>query len=211
MIHTGTPTINSGVYKITSPTGKIYVGQSVNLEKRKKCYQQLQVKRQPKIYLSLLKHGWENHIWEEYITPKHKLDITEIEFKQQIIDDLGWEKSLFCEIYDNGGGPKSQETKDKMSKSGLGVPQPNGFGENISKKLKGRNVTWGHKLGGKDTPRMILRKPVIQEDKNGNFIKQWDSGMEAERVFGKDKYSDNVGACCRGKQKTAYGFIWKYL
>lgn len=211
MIHIENTQPSSGVYKIISPTGKIYVGQSVNLKKRKKCYELLHCKYQPKIYRSLIKHGWENHIWEEILFPPHILNEMEIKFKKEIIESFGWEKALFCEIYDNGGGPRSQSTKDKMSASGLGVPQPEGFGENISKKLKGRKVTWGHKLGGKDTPRTILRKPILQMDLEGNPIKKWNSIKEAEIEYGKDQWSDNVGACCRGKQKTAYGFVWKYM
>jgi group I intron endonuclease len=211
MIHIDIPPFLSGIYKTISPSGKIYIGQSVNLKKRKKCYETLQCKLQPKIYSSLLKYGWENHIWEEKHFPIYMLNEMEINFKKEIIEYFGWEKALFCDIYDSGGGPRSQQTKNKMSISGLGVPQPLGFGENISKKLKGREVTWKHKLGGKDIPRTTLRKPVLQMDPNMNYIKEWESIKQAEIEYGKDQWSDNIGACCRGKQKTAYGFIWKYI
>ena len=53
--------------------------------------------------------------------------------------------------------------------------KPVGFGENVSNKLKGREVTWGHKLGGRDTPRTVLRKPLIQMDKDGEIIKEWEN------------------------------------
>jgi len=52
-------------------------------------------------------------------------------------------------------------------------------------------------------------KPVLQFDKQNNFIKEWDSAKEAAIAMGRPG-SDDIGACCRGRQKTAHGFIWKF-
>lgn len=50
---------------------------------------------------------------------------------------------------------------------------------------------------------------VNQYDKNGNFIRQWNSINEfyTENNIAK---TGSVYMCCKGKQKTAYGYIWKY-
>ena len=49
---------------------------------------------------------------------------------------------------------------------------------------------------------------VLQFDLQGNFIAEYPSQREAERLL---KYSrDSIGKVCRGKVKTAYGFIWRY-
>ena len=56
-----------GIYKITNPKGKTYIGQSVNIEKRWNRYKNLIPKDcigQPLIYRSLIKYGVENHIFE---------------------------------------------------------------------------------------------------------------------------------------------------
>jgi group I intron endonuclease len=53
-----------GIYKITNPSGKIYIGQSRDIDKRIKRYQTLQCKGQRILYNSLKKYGWENHIFE---------------------------------------------------------------------------------------------------------------------------------------------------
>jgi group I intron endonuclease len=53
-----------GIYKITSPTNKIYIGQSVDIERRFKEYKRLNCKKQTKLYFSLKKHGVENHVFE---------------------------------------------------------------------------------------------------------------------------------------------------
>jgi group I intron endonuclease len=50
---------------------------------------------------------------------------------------------------------------------------------------------------------------IYQYDKNGNFIKVWDSISEASRVLNID--GSGISACARGKYKTAGGYIWKYI
>ena len=50
-------------------------------------------------------------------------------------------------------------------------------------------------------------KKVIQFSKTGDFIREWPSTQEC----GRNGFAQSaVAACCRGEQKTAYGFIWKY-
>ena len=53
----------------------------------------------------------------------------------------------------------------------------------------------------------LLKKQVIQLDKSLNEIGRYSSVKEAEletKIF-------NISACCRGKVKTAGGYIWKYI
>jgi hypothetical protein len=50
-----------------------------------------------------------------------------------------------------------------------------------------------------------MYKVVNQYDLEGNFIKQWNSVKSV-----KEQYKGDIDACCRGKQKTSAGFIWKY-
>jgi group I intron endonuclease len=55
----------SGIYKITSPNGKVYIGESVNLKNRCKFYlSPNRIKKQRSIYNSLIKYGVDNHIFE---------------------------------------------------------------------------------------------------------------------------------------------------
>lgn len=51
---------------------------------------------------------------------------------------------------------------------------------------------------------------VAQYDKDGNLLKTFSSIREAS-VFLNKQADSNIVACCRGRQKTAYGFIWKYI
>ena len=50
-----------GIYKITSPTGRIYIGQSIDIEKRIIKYQNIKCKSQRLLYNSLFKYGFN---WE---------------------------------------------------------------------------------------------------------------------------------------------------
>ena len=50
-----------GIYYIENPKGKVYVGQSRNIEKRFSGYSKLNCKGQPKLFNSLKKYGWDNH------------------------------------------------------------------------------------------------------------------------------------------------------
>jgi len=53
-----------GIYKITSPTNKVYIGQSTNILFRFGAYKRLNCKKQTYLYNSFLKHGVENHTFE---------------------------------------------------------------------------------------------------------------------------------------------------
>lgn len=53
-----------GIYKITNPKGKIYIGQSINIKRRFKDYKNSLKKSQRKIYNSFKKYGYDNHTFE---------------------------------------------------------------------------------------------------------------------------------------------------
>lgn len=50
--------------------------------------------------------------------------------------------------------------------------------------------------------------PVLQYDKEGNFIKEWESARIAGRTLGIIEQS--ICECRAGKVKTAGGFVWRY-
>lgn len=55
---------------------------------------------------------------------------------------------------------------------------------------------------------IIKNRPIIQYDLDMNFIKEWKSGNEIEENLNIKKQI--VQQCCRGNNKTAYGYIWQY-
>lgn len=54
----------------------------------------------------------------------------------------------------------------------------------------------------------INKKPVLKYDLNNNFIKEYESATRAS-IENKCQQSKII-ACCRGRRKTHYKFIWKY-
>ena len=84
---------------------------------------------------------------------------------------------------------------------------------NISKSKVGycyskdRDIKIGDKQRG--IAKLNIRKSVLQYDLQGNFIKEWSSMSEALKFTNNGK-GDGISGCCLGKQKTAYGFKWKY-
>jgi group I intron endonuclease len=51
----------SVVYKITSPTGRFYIGKTVDFVNRMTSYKNLNNPQQLIVHSSILKYGWENH------------------------------------------------------------------------------------------------------------------------------------------------------
>ena len=53
-----------------------------------------------------------------------------------------------------------------------------------------------------------LALAVVQFDKNGNAIKEWEN---ARAVFLETGMSDwSIAEVCRGNRHTAYGYLWRY-
>ena len=52
------------IYKITSPTGKVYIGSTLDSKRRFYQYSSLNCESQPKLYNSFRKHGVDNHTFE---------------------------------------------------------------------------------------------------------------------------------------------------
>ena len=51
-------------------------------------------------------------------------------------------------------------------------------------------------------------KPILQYSKSCDFIREWKSASEVERVSGI--YHGNITKCCKDKRKSAGGFVWQY-
>lgn len=51
-------------------------------------------------------------------------------------------------------------------------------------------------------------KKINQYDLNNNFIKQWNSIIEASNTLKID--TSSISKVCKNKRKTAGGYVWKY-
>jgi group I intron endonuclease len=207
-----------GIYKITSPTNKVYIGQSINLNNRFQSYKRLECKQQPQIFNSLNKHGFNNHIIE--ILEECSLELLnerENFYKTQFVNKYGWSKALFCDLFDNGVGPRSKQTKQNISQGRMGKngwpkgqsqseetkqkkrlanqgkPKPEGFGDVISQLKKGKSIINNF-------------KPIICT----NTGKIFNSITECSKEMNINK--STISQVLKGNyKKTKHGYIFKYI
>jgi group I intron endonuclease len=184
----------TGIYKITSPSGKVYIGKSKNILSRYYKYFHLRCEGQRKIYGSLKKYGPENHIFDIIEECDVALLIErEIYHKTQFINEHTWNKALFCHLVDGESGPHTQtETSNKMR----------------SKSLKEYWEDKTHPLSGRPLPPNVIEKrlkPVLQYSLDGDFIRDWESQLDVYNSLQVD-----IIHCLKNKYRKSGGFQWKY-
>ena len=111
--------ISGYVYKITSPSGKVYVGSTRNTTKRWSIYNNLNCKDQRKLYNSLRKYSPDKHIFEVVWEGPHS-DMFKMErLIGEELDVLG-KNGLNCQLPGYGDVPVrySGEVLNRMSESG---------------------------------------------------------------------------------------------
>lgn len=184
-----------GIYRITSPTNRIYIGQSINVNGRKNKYKTLKCLSQPKIYSSIKKYGWEQHkfdIIEE--CPVEYLD--ELEFWWKIFYN-SVEDGLNCHYVDLGGGPKSEETKRKISEANKGK---HSMSEEVKQKVSLTNKGHKYNLGRKHseetkTKRNNTLKNLTNRDWKGGRSPGWkmsEEDKEKRRIPKSDEAKKNM-------------------
>jgi len=131
------------IYKITNPKGKVYIGQTIDVIRRKANYKRLNCKSQTYLYNSIKKYGWENHIFET---------IEECSIKNLGKQEKYWK--LYYNSIQNGlnirfdeekGGTLSKKTCNKISKAKKGVKYSKESSLKKSQSLKGKSKTEEHK------------------------------------------------------------------
>lgn len=226
----------SGIYKITNLINdKIYIGRSVNLKSRKSKHKTSITNTI--ISKAIQKYGHDNFKFEviEYCD----CDIL-VEREQYYMDlfhpyDENGYNLLKDSSYGGWNGMKhSNETKKKMSKIKKGIYEPWNKGKKgvqefsdktrklMSENSKGEgNPFYGKKHSEESKQKMsnkrksldmsFCMKKIVQKDKiTGEKIKIWNSIAEIYIFFGSKPTNSIISKVCRGKQKTAYGYIWEY-
>lgn len=106
-----------GIYKIVSPSNKIYVGQSWNLLKRIREHNKNINYKKSKLYSSIKKYGYENHC--AYVLQEFPKDITQPildNYEIFYINQLRESGVNLLNLKDGGGaGKPSEEAKKNMS------------------------------------------------------------------------------------------------
>ena len=112
-----------GIYKITNPKGKIYIGQSTNIEDRWEKGHKYNSGSGKKLKNSLNKYGWENH----------KKEILE----ECVIEHLSERETYWIEYYDS-----YKKGLNSTSKGGIQGYKDEQWRKTHSEGLKGRKGVW---------------------------------------------------------------------
>ena len=105
-----------GIYKITSPTGKIYIGQSINIKRRISEHKRIKPSNDTILAKSILKYGWDAHVCETI----HECDeslLNDLEkYYIKLFNTFNTEHGM--NLTEGGDYTKmSEETKQKMKLS----------------------------------------------------------------------------------------------
>ena len=225
------------IYLITSPSKKMYVGQTINYETRIRHYRWEVCVGQPYLYNSIKKHGWEKHICEIiHICEPSELNDLEI-FYIDFYKTFNTKHGMNLKSGGAQGGACSDVTKKKIGDKNRG--------KFVSAETRARNSVassgennpmWG-KHHRPDSIELISKKltnhPSLTKKRSEKTRKKMKSSFRAQR--GKTVYQfdlkmnlistftcvaeaaeltnlsrSGIKDCVRCAQETAYGFYWSY-
>jgi hypothetical protein len=173
-----------GIYKIVSPTNRIYVGQSNDIKRRILTYYEPKGgQSQVRLKASFNKHGIDLHTFTLLEECEESLLNVRERYWQEYYDVLS-KKGLNCKM------------TTTLDKSGA-----------LSEKTK---KLIGIKTKGTTKTCQLSMKKVYQYDKNGSFLQEYVSLREAERQTGI--FASSIGGAIKGRgySKSAGGYLWSY-
>lgn len=179
----------AGIYKITNPDGKIYIGRSINIYKR---WREHKYKTNSLIYRSINKHGYDRHKFEiiHIVDDVNHNELNELEIYYISLFNSSNIK-IGLNLCDGGGrlGFKhSDETIEKMKKNRKGWQ--NSLGRVLSDETKQKisNSLKGNKLSQKSLNEALMTRMdrgtsnIILNVENGVFYYSLNEALKTERI-----------------------------
>jgi len=163
-----------GIYKITSPSGKIYIGQSINLERRLARYKSNlnASKGQIRLNRSFVKYGVENHLFEIVL----ECLVEELNTKERYYQDL-------FNCIEKGLNLRYTKTNDKSGKMSA---------ESIAKMVYyKKNITPEHREKLREIGRNKEVLPTMLGKSHSEETKKKMSDSAKGKVLTK-KHKDNI-------------------
>ena len=225
------------IYKYTSPSGKIYIGKTVDEKARKGKHKQDSKRLKTYFARAILKYGFENFKYEVIIKFSPTLDIEKLDrvlnkLEQRYIKlynscnkDIGYnltkggegacgythtKEALEKMRIASTGKKHTEETKAYISKCAKELGQ-----DPEIRKLRSEVVKENHRKGlYKNNHRTLkTRKQVFKYSLEKEFLGKFDSISAAAKTIetGTLKTRCNrISEVCNGHRKTSYNFIWSF-
>jgi group I intron endonuclease len=164
-----------GIYKITNPKGKIYIGQSIDIERRFKEYKKLQCNQSIKLFNSLKKYGIENHMFEI--------------LEECLLEQLNEKEENYILLFNSHVQGLNIKLASKPSWTGKKRPEHSKFlkenGSGLSyKRTQEHKDNLRKKLSGKRLSKNICEK--ISQNKIGKKTKKIIC-LETQQIFSSIK------------------------
>lgn len=182
-----------GIYKVTSPSGKIYIGQSVHCLGRENDYKNNFCKTQRKLFFSIKKHGWNKHKFEIiHVCEPEQLNELEV-YYIQLFNSFNSKYGL--NLVEGGKRPlkRSEETQRRIS-------------QGLKRAWQKRKLEGKVKPPSPETIKLMSdnRKKAWEKQKED---KEWNSPEEIEKrsIRAKNKKSHSVSN--QGKENMKKGWV----
>ena len=227
------------IYMLTCPDNKSYIGMT-SLSFKDRFRDGYGYRHSKLFYARINEVGWNNISLKVLYSDLSLdvalyLETYSIEFFNTTDGEYGYNKER-CGLFSSRGIKRDRESVLKRAAKARGRKITEEHRAIISKINKGKKFTEDHKrkiglaqtgelnhMYGKRAPEDVRRKmsasqkkgkdnpfsrKVNQYDLDGSFIKMWYAMSDIKKELGALHCC--ISDCCRGKQKTAYGYIWKY-
>lgn len=213
-----------GIYKITSPSGRIYVGKSVDIVARGRRYKNYDCKNQVLLLRSLLKYKWEAHLFEVIEEcERDELSCRE-RYWQDFYDVIG-KMGLNCALESCGDTKKvlseytinnlkeackskeslSEEVRKKIGESNKGQKRTEETKKKMSEAKKGKyegenNPNFGKKRTKETNEKILSKRRSFKGELNPNFGKPMS--QEQKDKISKTRIENNTS---KGENHPNFG------
>lgn len=179
----------SGIYKITSPSGRVYVGQSWNIQSRWNSYRRYLCRSQPRLYRSLRKYGADNHRFEIVAWFSAGCNQATLDWRErELIASLKSEGVQMLNVFEGGRGSEhTAESKRKIGAANRGNKRPDLAAYN--RRFKSAQMTGSkHSQETKDKIALAHKgkawakgrvQSVAERQKRSEITRQWWADKKA--------------------------------
>jgi group I intron endonuclease len=220
-----------GIYKITNLiNGRVYIGQSSNVEFRFNTYKKLQCKTQHKLYHSLKTYGIENHTFEVI----KECEVNELNYYERhyqefyhVLDrDLGLNLSLVSvggkkqvhsdeskkkisekrkELFKNGYvNPKKGTKASEESKKKMSISQKKLYENGYVNPMQGKNHSKESNIKNRESNKKLYENGYVNPNKGKKLSEELikkNREAQIKRYQSEDYINPNIGSKRTEEQK----------